>query len=124
MRPEHIARIANAVRDHIWSSLEVCAPGGPWRTVRGDVIRGGEEQRVEGFVAGFELETEVLHLDPLDWAPAVPAWPRPEPQAWVRFKDPAGQTVVRRIAVPFRIRPGGRFMVAALKAADALDLVP
>lgn len=119
MRPEHAALLANAVRDHLWSSLDVCPPDGGWRTVQGDVMEGGAEQRVEGFTAGFEVAADELHLDPLDWPAA-----RPTKDWWVRYTDVGGQLAVRRIAAPFRILQGGRFMAAPLKPVDPADQVP
>ena len=124
MRADHAALLANAVRDHLWSDLEVCPPTGGWRTVRGDVMKGGAEQQVEGFSAGFEADTDELHLDPMDWAPAQPAFARPTKDWWARYTDELGQVAVRRIAAPFRMLQGGRFMVAPLKPVDPADAVP
>lgn len=124
MRADHAARVANAVRQHLWGDLEVCPPEGGWRTVRGEVRPDWVEETLDGFASRTGVVADALHLDEMDFAPTVPASPRPIKDWWVRYVDVAGATVVKRLAEPLRGKPGGRFMWGPLKPADREADVP
>jgi len=123
MRAEHAALIANAVRDHLWSDLEVCPPTGGWRWVRGDVMTGGVVQQVDGFSNGFVAAADTLHVDVLDFAPYT-AFAVPDKAWWVRYTDIGGRLALRRLTEPMTLQDGGRFMAAPLKPVDPADAVP
>ncbi len=124
MRADHAARVANAVRLHLWSDLQVCPPAGGWRTVRGEVRRDWVEEQLEGFISRTGVVADALHLDEMDFEPSVAGQPVPGRDWWVRYTDATGALCVKRLAEPMRPKAGGRFLWGPLKPADREADVP
>lgn len=123
MRPEHAARVANAVRDHLWSDLEVCPPSGGWRTVRGAVQRDWVEETMDGFVSRTGVIADAVHLDAADYQPST-AFALPGKAWWVRYRDELGVLCVKRLSEDLKPKPGGRFLWGPLAMPDREDVVP
>lgn len=123
MRPEHAALVANAVREHMFSDIEIAPPTGPWSTVRGAVRRDWVAEEFPGFVSKTGEAGDALHLDAGDFAPATLV-ERPVVEWWVRYVDDTGVTCVRRLAEPLREKRGGRFVWGPLKKPDPEAQIP
>lgn len=123
MRPDHAARVANAVRAHLFADIEIAPPYGAWSRFRGAVRRDWYAEEMPGFVSRTGEAGDALHLDAADFAPAT-GLARPEVESWVRYVDDTGVTCVRRLAEPLREKRGGRFIWGPLKKPDRDAVIP
>ena len=122
MRADLAARVANAVRSHLFGTVEVAPVGGSWRKVSGDVRCDWVETDMD-MVSTFGGASDALHLMAADYAPAT-MQARPTKEWWVRYSDATGQVRYRRLALALKTKDSaGQFLWGPLKDPDP-DAVP
>lgn len=122
MRAEHANRVANAVRRHIFGTVEVAPVGGAWREVSGDVRCDWVETEMD-MVSTFGGASDALHLMAADFSPVTDDL-RPTKEWWVRYRDAAGLVRIRRLALALKTKDSaGQFLWGPLKDPDR-DAIP